>query len=113
MKIAISSTGKSLESRAAKVFGRCPYFVIAEIRDKTIKKTEVIENIGAGQMGGAGITAAQLVSEKNVSAVVSGEIGPRAFAVLKQFNIEVYSGNGKVKEVIQDFIDNKLKKNKC
>lgn len=110
MKIAISSTGKSLESKVAEVFGRCPYFIIAEVRDKTVKKIEVIENIGVGQMGGAGITAAQLVSEKNVSAVVSGEIGPRASSVLKQFNIEVYSGTGKIKEALQDFIDNKLEK---
>jgi len=44
MKIAISSTGKGLDSEVDARFGRCPYFVIAEIENKKIKSVKSIEN---------------------------------------------------------------------
>ncbi len=110
MKIAVSSTGKNLTDNVSEVFARCPYFVIAEIEDGEIKKIETIENKSINQTSGAGISTAQSMAEKNVNAVITGNVGPRAFDVLKQFNIEVYSGKGAIKEVLQEFIEGKLKK---
>lgn len=110
IKIAISSKGKDLDSEVDNVFGRCPYFIFAEIKDKKIEKVEAMENKSANQMGGAGISAAQFVTEKNAEAVITGNIGPRALDVLKQFNIEIYNGSGSVKEVLDKFINNKLEK---
>jgi len=110
MKIAVSSTGKSLESNVSDIFARCPYFIIAEIENQKIDKTEIIENKSTNQISEAGIFAAQLMAEKNVNAVITGNVGPRAFDVLQQFNIEVYQGEGKVKEVIEKFIEGKLEK---
>ncbi|RLE85485.1 MAG: dinitrogenase iron-molybdenum cofactor biosynthesis protein [Thermoprotei archaeon] len=110
MKVAVSSAGKDLDSNVSNVFGRCPYFIIAEIENKKIIKTEAIENAGARRMSGAGISAAQTVAEKGVKAVITGSIGPRASDVLRQFNIEVYRGSGIVRDVLQEFIDNKLER---
>lgn len=110
MKIAVSSTDKNIESDVSDVFGRCPYFIVAEIKDNKIEKIEVIKNEGTDQMSGAGISTAQLMAEKNVNAVITGNVGPRALDVLNQFNIEIYSGEGAVKDVLQGFIDKKLKK---
>ena len=120
MKIALSSLGKDINSNLSEVFGRCPYFVIVEIstkggsafggEDKKVKGFEAIENTSANQMGGAGISAARMVAEENVAAVISGNIGPRALEVLRQFNIEVYKGTGLVKEVIESFIEGELEK---
>jgi len=110
MKVAVSSTGKDLNSNVSNVFGRCQYFVIAEIEKKKIVKVEVIENTGSAQMGGAGISTAQAIAEKDVKAVITGNVGPRASDVLRQFKIEVYSGSGTIKEVLQKFIENKLEK---
>lgn len=110
MKVAVSSMGKNIESRVSAVFGRCPYFVVAEIEKKKIVNLELIENPSASQTGGAGISAAQAIAEKDAKAVITGNIGPRASDALRQFNIEVYNGSGLVKEVLQKFIDNKLDK---
>ena len=110
MKIAISSTGEKLTDNVSEVFARCPYFIIAEIKNRKIEKTEIIKNESTDQMSGAGISAAQLIAEKNVNAVITGNVGPRALDVLRQFNIKIYSGSGAVKEVLQEFIDGKLKK---
>jgi predicted Fe-Mo cluster-binding NifX family protein len=110
IKVAVSSTGKNLNSDVDNVFGRCPYFIIAEIENKKIIRVETIKNTSADKMSGAGISAAQTVTEKNVSAVITGNLGPRALSVLKQFNIKIYMGNGSVKKVLQGFIEGKLNK---
>ena len=59
MKIAISSTGKDLESNIDIKFGRCNYFLIVDIKNKEIKSVKVIENTAQAQAGGAGIMAAR------------------------------------------------------
>ncbi len=109
MKIAISSTGETLESQVDARFGRCPYFLIAEIENKEIKNVKTIENTAAAQMGGAGISAAEIVANEKVEVVVTANVGPRAFSVFGQFGIKIYQGQGKVKDVVQEFIDGKLK----
>lgn len=109
MKIAISATGKDLESDVDARFGRCSYFLIVEIEGKKIKGFKAIENTGKAQMGGAGITAGEIVAKQNVEAVITVNLGPRAFSVFEQFGIEIYQGQGKIKKVIQNFIDGKLK----
>ena len=110
MKIAISSTGKDLDSKVSEVFARCPYFIFAEIENQEIKKFEAIKNESENQMGGAGISAAQLMAEKDIKAVITKNVGPRALDVLKQFNIGIYAGDGTIEKVLQEFIDGKLKK---
>ena len=110
MKIAISSTGKNLTDNVSEVFARCPYFIVAEVEDGKVQKTEVIENKIANQLGQAGISAAQLMAEKNVNAVITKNVGPRALDVLRQFNIGIYAGDGTIEKVLQEFIDEKLKK---
>ena len=110
MRVAISSTGKKLTDSVSEVFARCSYFVIAEIENKEIKRYEAIKNESENQMGGAGISAAQLMAEKNINAVITKNVGPRALDVLNQFNIDIYAGDGTIEKVLQEFIDGKLKK---
>lgn len=110
MKIAVSSTGKSLDGKVNDVFARCPYFVVVEIENEKIQKTEIIENRISDQLGQAGISAAQLMAENNVKAVIAKNIGPRAMDALNQFNIEIYYGDGVIEKILQEFIGNKLKK---
>ena len=108
MKIAISSTGKDLESEVDAKFGRCNYFLIIEIENKKIKDFKAIENTAKAQMGGAGITAGEIVAKQNVDAIITVNLGPRGFSVFEQLRITIYQGQGKIKEVVQDFVDGKL-----
>ena len=111
MKVAISSTGKTLDSEVDARFGRCQYFLIVEIdkEKKEIKNVKAIENTAKAQMGGAGITAGEIVANEKVDAIITTNLGPRAFSVFKQFKTKVYSGEGKIKDVLQDFIEGKSK----
>ncbi|RLE37997.1 hypothetical protein DRJ17_05215 [Candidatus Woesearchaeota archaeon] len=110
MKIAISSTGRDLESTVDIRFGRCPFFVIVEIEDNEIKSTKFIENPAGKLAGGAGPTAAEAVANEGVEKIITVNVGPRAFGVLQQLGIEIYQGNGKIKDVVQLFIEGKLVK---
>ena len=107
MKIAISSSGNTLESNVDSRFGRCPYFLIY---DTDSAEFETIENKSRQAMGGAGIQAAQVVSEKKVEAVITGNIGPNAFRVLSSASINVFSGiSGTVKNAIEKIKSGELK----
>ena len=108
MKIAISSMDKDLSGSVSEVFGRCSYFVIAEIKDQKIEQKETVENKSMDQASGAGILAAKLMAERNIDAIITNNIGPRALDILKQFNIKVYFGEGKTEEALQNFIEKKL-----
>lgn len=112
MKIAISSIGQNdLSSELSPIFGRCPFFVIVEIENNEIKNHKHIENKAVMQAGGAGIMAAQTVGNEKVNAVISNAVGPRAFDILQQLNIDVYKAEGAtVKEAIDLFIQGKLSK---
>ncbi len=111
MRVAFSSTGNSVGSMLSPVFGRCPYFVIADIGKRgKLSNVEVVPNSAMMQAGGAGIAAAQLVINKGAKAVVSGAIGPRAFAVLQQFGVAMYQGNTtkSIEENAKDLAEGKL-----
>ena len=108
MKIAISSFGKNLESDVDVRFGRCAFFLIVDVENKKIGKVKVIENLARTQMGGAGITAAETVANEKPDAIISSNFGPRAFSVFEQLRIKTYVGKGKIRDVIQEFIDGKL-----
>ncbi len=108
MKIAISSTGKTEEDYVDARFGRCSYFSIVEIEEEKIKSIKYIENTSSQQASGVGISAAQLVADQEVESIITVNLGPRAFDVFTQLNIKIYKGQGKIKEVIQQFINGKL-----
>ncbi len=61
MKVAISSSGKDLDSLIAPRFGRCPYFLIVETDNMSF---EVFDNESIALGGGAGIQSAQFISSK-------------------------------------------------
>jgi len=54
MRIAISSSGKTLDAEVDPRFGRCPYFIIA---DTVTGGFEVADYSSAAAGGGAGISA--------------------------------------------------------
>ncbi len=110
MKVAVSSTGKNLESEVSEVFGRCPYFLIIELKNGNEKSsvTKVLDNAAAKQKGGSGVSAAQTVAAEGVEAVVAGNFGPRALDAFKQFEIAAYKGKGRVEKALSDLANGKL-----
>ncbi len=110
MKVAISSSGTTLESNVDSRFGRCPYFIIYDTGDDTFFN---VENQSRQAMGGAGVQAAQMIVNQNVEAVITGNIGPNAYKVLSAASISVYSGTtGSVENAIGKLKKDELKSSK-
>ena len=107
MKIAVSSSGKDLDSQIDPRFGRCAYFVIVETDDMSFEAFDN-ENIALG--GGAGIQSAQFVASKGARAVITGNCGPNAVQTLSVSKIEIFVGHsGIVREVIEKYIKGNIK----
>lgn len=84
MKIAIASTGKTIDSEINPVAGRTPYFLIFENKELI----EVIKNPFAVGGGGAGFSVAKMLSDKNVNVVIAGHFGANMLSALKEKNIK-------------------------
>lgn len=91
MKIAISCENNKKDSKMDSRFGRCRYFYIHNLDSS---EEYHIENEGNSSGGGAGIAAAQQIINEEVDAVISGNIGPNAYDLLKSSDIKMYRGNG-------------------
>ena len=101
MKIAVTSTGPTLDDNVEARFGRCAYFFVI---DTDTMEYEAIENPNIALGGGAGIQSAQLMSEKGVTAVLTGNCGPNAFDVFGQAGIQVIVGvSGPVHNAVEQF----------
>jgi len=107
MKIAITSSGKDLQSDLDPRFGRCLYFIIY---DTVSKQYEAVENSNIGGMGGVGIQTAQMMIDKDVKVVITGNCGPNAFNTLQAAGIQLVTGvSGKVEKAIEEYQKGNLK----
>jgi len=101
MKICVTSEGGNLDSKVDPRFGRCQHFIIV---DTDSLEFEAVRNPNIESTGGAGIQSAQLVSSKQVKAVVTGNVGPNAFQTLQAAGIEIFTGaSGTIKEAIEKY----------
>jgi len=107
VKICVTAQGDNLDSQVDPRFGRCQYFIIVET---DTLKFEAVQNPNIEAMGGAGIQSGQFVAEKQVKAVITGNVGPNAFQTLQAAGIDVITGvSGSVKEVIEKYNKGELK----
>ena len=101
MKIAVSATATNLSAQVDPRFGRCQYFVIADLETNEV---EGMVNTSAAAAGGAGISAAQMIVIKGVEAVLTGNCGPNAHQVLSSAGIKMVTGvSGKIGDVIEEY----------
>lgn len=106
MKICITSHGDNLDAFVDPRFGRCQYFAIA---DTESGETEFVENSNKDGMGGVGVQSGQFMAEKQVKAVLTGNVGPNAFQTLQAAGVEVITGvSGSVKEVLGKYKNGEL-----
>ncbi|MHB0979376.1 MAG: NifB/NifX family molybdenum-iron cluster-binding protein [Thermoleophilia bacterium] len=88
----MSSVGPSLDDPVDERFGRAAYLLIVDDDSPDI---DVVDN-GANRdaLQGAGLGAAEIVSERGAAAVITGHLGPKAFSALRLSGIAGYDGTG-------------------
>ncbi|MFW6114098.1 MAG: NifB/NifX family molybdenum-iron cluster-binding protein, partial [Actinomycetota bacterium] len=101
MRIAVSSSGPDLDSAVDPRFGRCAFLIFVETETMDY---EAMQNSNASAGGGAGISTAQVVADKGIEAVITGNVGPNAYGVLNQAGITTHTGAaGTVRQAVESF----------
>ena len=108
MKLAITSAGEGIESAVDPRFGRAKYFVVVDLGTNAAKTVSNAVNLNAAQ--GAGIQAAKTIIDLGVKALITGHIGPKAFAALQAGGVAIYPvPDGIVAEALEEFRSGSLK----
>ena len=103
-RVAISSAGMTLDDEVDPHFGRCECFLVVEGDEVT-----VIENSAHTAREGAGIRSAQLMIDQGITDVITGSVGPKAFQVLRDAGIRIYTGcSGKIMDSLKKCQDGEL-----
>jgi len=109
MKVAVSSKETMLESSLDERFGRAPHFIIYDLDENTYHSIDNSQNLNSAQ--GAGIQSAQNLANTGVQALITGNVGPKAFQVLQAAGVEIYLTKGStVEQAIKNFKTGKLAK---
>ncbi len=108
MRVVVSAHEPSLESAVDERFGRAMWFVVYDTESGSVTTIENGRNRHALQ--GAGIGAAECVSDSGAQAVITGHLGPKAFAALKRIGVRGYAGAGMtVREAIDALVEGRLR----
>jgi predicted Fe-Mo cluster-binding NifX family protein len=86
MRVCVTSAGTSADDPVDPRFGRAAHFLLI---DTETRDARCLDDVTAVSQG-AGVRVAQSVIDAGAEAVVTGQIGPRAFDVLAAAGIEVY-----------------------
>ena len=86
MRICVTGKEADPESPIDLRFGRASVLLLVDTEDHEIQALD-----GAtGAPHGAGVRAAQAVIHAGARAVITGEVGPKAFGVLQEAQVPVY-----------------------
>ncbi len=109
MKIAFTSTGKTMKSQIDPRFGRTEYFIIY---DDATNNFEVIDNSAVkNDAHGAGTATSQKIFEIKPDVLITGNgPGETAAKALKSLDMRIFIGaaDSTIAEAYQNFKDNKL-----
>ena len=106
MRVAVSASGPTLDSQVDPRLGRCAWFVVV---DPATMAFEAVENSSGAAAQGAGIATAQMIADKGVEAVITGNCGPNAYQALSAAGIAVVTGvGGTVREAAKAYAAGEL-----
>jgi predicted Fe-Mo cluster-binding NifX family protein len=107
MKVVVSARGTAAESEVDPRFGRASYFLLFDTENGSCEPVENVQALSAAH--GAGIQAAETVCRQCAEVLITGHVGPKAFAVLSAAGLKVYRGDGRsVNEAIEAFRNGRL-----
>ncbi len=107
MKVAVTGQGPDLNSPVDPLFGRAKYFAVVDTDSGEFSLHDNASNVRAAH--GAGTRAARIVVDLAVDAVITGNVGHKAFGILQANNIGVFAkDSGTVQEAIEELTNGRL-----
>ena len=108
MKLIITSEGPNPSDLVDPRFGRARYFIQYDSASETFVSADNSEQTAAAH--GAGVQAAQKVVSFGAEALLTGHCGPKAFEVLVEADVKIYSGfEGTVLDAVKAWKNGVLK----
>jgi predicted Fe-Mo cluster-binding NifX family protein len=106
MKLMIPVDEKNMQTPVCISFGRAPYFMLYDTDSQT---AEFIDNDAVHRQGGAGIRAAQLISDFHPDALLTPRCGDNAADVIKGAGIPMMKAiKGKATDNVQAYKEGRL-----
>jgi len=109
MKIILTATSPSIDSKVDPRFGRGAFLIVV---DPDTLEWQAHPNSGISAMGGAGTLVAQFAANQKAEAVISGDFGPNAYNALQAAGIAMYlfGASITINEAIEHFKAEKLER---
>ena len=102
MKVVVTSQGPDMTSQLDPRFGRAKFLILVDTENSEFNSHSNSQNLSA--MQGAGIQAARNVVELGAETLITGNVGPKAFATLQAAGVAIYIGStGSVKDAFEQF----------
>lgn len=107
MKIALTTTGDTLDADLDPRFGRASRFLIYDCEQENWVTIDNNQNLNAAQ--GAGIQAATTLCKTGATVLITGHCGPKAFKVLTAAGVTIYPCKAKtLTEALEQFNNQEL-----
>ena len=108
MRVVVTAQRSGMDAPVDPRFGRSACLMVIDTETGSFEAVDNHVNLNAAQ--GAGVQAAQKVAELKAAALVTGQVGPKAFRALSAGGIAVYAGaSGTVKEALDSFQAGRLR----
>ena len=107
-KIALACEDKQgLNGQISQHFGRCPSYLMVDVEDNEVKKSEVVENpYYSNHIPGK---VPQFIKEQGAQVMIAGGMGPKAIDMFTTFGIEVVTGAiGNTGNVLQAYLGGEI-----
>ena len=108
MRIAISAeANQGLDSPVSQHFGRCPYFILVDLKDQEIDGVNGIENPYYSNHTPGQVPA--FIHAQKASVMLTGGMGRRAVSFFQQYDIQPVTGaSGTVRQALERYLNGDL-----
>ena len=109
MRIAVSAEAdQGLDSVVSLHFGRCPYYVLADVEGNQVSEVRAVENPYYGQHVPGQVPA--FIRSQGVDVMLTGGMGRRAVVLFEEYGIEAATGaQGTVRRAMESYLAGRLR----
>jgi predicted Fe-Mo cluster-binding NifX family protein len=109
VKLVVTSQEANMNSKVDPRFGRAKFLLLIDTETGEFAAHDNTQNLNAVQ--GAGIQTAQNVVSLGAAAIITGNVGPKAFAALQAGNVQPYiAATGLVSDAMEQFKAGRLQR---